>query len=421
MRICIFEDRNVRNLEPLALTRPAFDLRCGALTLLQRQRCHFGAGEVGALVRPLLHEYAAALHPELAVNSQPWLKGVQVLVNARWLPNGEPFRPVRAAHVGVVGDQVAYVAGPPEELSECPPAEVADFVEDCTRTLPRRDAGGWMIDFPWDLVEHNGTALEWDYEQRKGRGTEAHGAYVVGPRERLIVEAGARIDPLVVADTTKGPVIIERGAVVHSFTTLEGPCFIGADSWLLGAKIRGSTVGPVCRVGGEVEASILHGYSNKAHDGFLGHSYLGEWVNFGAGTQTSDLRNDYGPVSVVLGGHKVNSGLTKVGSFVGDHTKTGLNTLLNTGTVVGPFCHLLASSSYVPKVVPAFCSFWHGQLQDRADFRQLFTTAATVMRRRDREWTASHADFFLALYDTTAAYRRQLLWEGEKRRLRRSV
>src|SRR5262249_58650349 len=108
MRICILEDQTVRNLEPLALTRPAFDLRCGALTLLERQRRHFGAGEVGALVRPLLHEYTAALHPELAVNSPPWLqKEVPVLVNARWLPNGEPFRAARGAHVGLVGDQVA--------------------------------------------------------------------------------------------------------------------------------------------------------------------------------------------------------------------------------------------------------------------------------------------------------------------------
>jgi UDP-N-acetylglucosamine diphosphorylase/glucosamine-1-phosphate N-acetyltransferase len=244
---------------------------------------------------------------------------------------------------------------------------------------------------------------------------------VIGPRERLIVEAGARVDPAVVVDTTHGPVLIDRGAVVQAFTFLEGPCFIGPETHVLGARIRGSTIGPVCRVGGEIEASIIQGYSNKAHDGYLGNSYLGEWVNFGAGTQVSNLRNDYASVSVTIAGQKVNTGLLKVGSFIGDHTKTGLNTLLNTGTVVGPFGHLLASSALLPRVIPAFCSYWHGQLQDRADFRQLFTTAATVMRRRNQEWTGSHADFYLSLYDATAAYRRQVLWENEQRRLRRIV
>ena len=100
-----------------------------------------------------------------------------------------------------------------------------------------------------------------------------------------------------VADTTGGPVVIDREAVVTAFTRLEGPCYIGPRTQVHGAKIRaGTTLGPDCRIGGEVEASIVQGHSNKYHDGFLGHAYLGEWVNLGAGTQNSDLRNDYGEV-----------------------------------------------------------------------------------------------------------------------------
>lgn len=420
MRICYYEDLNVRNLEPLALCRPAFDLWCGASSLLDRQRRFFGATEMGALVRPLIAEHCAVLHPEMSVNHQEWLKqGVQVLVNARWLPKGMPASSLQTAHVGMVGDQVAYVALPPMDLSECPPSEITDYVEDCRRSLPQLEAGGHLIEYPWDLVEHNGEALEQDFLLRRGTGVDAPHVAVVGSRERLVIHPAAQVDPMVVANTTKGPVLIDRGAVVHPFSLLEGPCYIGPESWVLGAKIRGGTIGPVCRVGGEIEASILQGYANKAHEGFLGHSYLGEWVNFGAGTQISDLRNDYGQVNFIIAGQKVNSGLIKAGSYIGDHTKTGLNTLLNTGTTVGPFCHLLASSSYTPKNVPAFCSFWHGQLQDRADFRQLFTTASIVMRRRNREWTANHADFYLALYDYTSTHRRQMLWENEQRRLRR--
>src|SRR5207245_10009051 len=131
---------------------------------------------------------------------------------------------------------------------------------------------------------------------------------------------------------------IDAEAVVHARTRLEGACYIGLGCHVLGATIRaGTSLGPACRVGGEVEASIVLGRSNKYHDGFLGHSYVGEWVNLGAGTHNSDLRNDYGEVTAVVRGERIRTGLGKVGCFLGDHVKTGLGTLLNTGSNVGCF------------------------------------------------------------------------------------
>ena len=431
MRIVVYEDLGVENLEPLALSRPAFDLRCGAASLLDRQRRYTAATAVSVVVRPFLAAFTALLHPELSVNGRGersalagrfedgLAAGTRLLVNARWLPPAGTVPPPRSPHIGLVGEQVAYVALPPEPLPDGSPAAVADYIEGCRQRLPVRAAGGRMIDYLWDLIEANAEALEQDYEDWKGHGVPSAAA-VVGPRERLVVKTGARLDPLVAIDTTAGPVLIDQGAVVRSFSVLEGPCYVGAGTQVLGARVRSSALGPCCKVGGEVEASIIHGYSNKAHDGFVGHSYVGEWVNLGAGTQISDLRNDYGPVTVPVAGRKVNTGLTKVGAFLGDHSKTGLGVLVNTGTAVGPVGHLLASGSLLPKEVPAFCSVWHGQLQDRADFRQLFTTAAAVLRRRGQEWTEQHADFFLALYERTAVYRRQVLRESEQRRLRRS-
>ena len=142
---------------------------------------------------------------------------------------------------------------------------------------------------------------------------------------------------MVVIDAEHGPVYIDEGAEIHPFTRIEGPCYVGKKSILLGAKCReGNSIGPMCRVGGEVEESIIHGYSNKYHDGFLGHAYVGEWVNLGALTTNSDLKNDYSSVSVMLDGHTpIDTGSTKVGSLIGDHTKTSIGTLLNTGAYVG--------------------------------------------------------------------------------------
>jgi UDP-N-acetylglucosamine diphosphorylase/glucosamine-1-phosphate N-acetyltransferase len=244
----------------------------------------------------------------------------------------------------------------------------------------------------------------------------------VGPAERLLLAEDAAVEPFVTADTRQGPVLIDRGAVVHSFTRLEGPCYLGPGSQIFGAKIRaGTTLGPQCRIGGEVEASIVQGFSNKYHDGFLGHSYIGEWVNLAAGTQTSDLRNDYDTIRVIVAGQKRSTGRTKIGSYIGDHTKTALGALLNTGSAFGAFTGLLPSGTLLPPVVPSFCQVNRGQLVEQWDLRKLFATAAAAMRRRGQQLTEAHKDLYYFLYEHTAGARRKAIRDGEMRRLRRSV
>jgi hypothetical protein len=191
---------------------------------------------------------------------------------------------------------------------------------------------------------------------------------------------------------------------------------------VLGAKLRaGTTLGPQCRVGGEVEASILHGHANKYHDGFLGHSYVGAWVNLGAGTHSSDLRNDYGEITVTVGGLPVRTGQTKVGCFLGDHVKTGLGTLLNTGTSVGAFGNLLPAGRYAPKYVPPFATSWKGALRETITLDQLQTTAQLAMARRGAELTEAHRALYTGLHMATADERRRVFRESEQRQLRRSA
>jgi UDP-N-acetylglucosamine diphosphorylase/glucosamine-1-phosphate N-acetyltransferase len=424
MRICLFEDHGVYNLEPLSLTRPAFDLLCGACSLRERQARAFAATEMGALVRPALTELCSEAHPGLPVNDRPWLlAGPAILVNSRWLPPAHPVADRQTPRVALVGEEVAYVILPSPGIHDGDPQMVEDSKEAWKDMLPRAEAGGAMVRYPWDLVEHNPQALREDLEWFRSR-LHAHwssGMGVIGTEEALVVHPEASVEPFVVADTRAGPVMIDRGAVIHSFSRLEGPCYVGPESWVVGAKVRGGTLGPKCRVGGEVESSILQGYCNKYHDGFLGHSYLGEWVNIAAGTQVSDLRNDYGPVRLTINGERVNSGLTKVGAFFGDHAKTGIGALLNTGTVAGAFSGLLPDGSLLPHVIPSFCTYGRGQLQESWDLKQLFATAATMMRRRGRELTEAYRDRVFNLYEETAGFRRQVIRDSELKRLRRSV
>jgi UDP-N-acetylglucosamine diphosphorylase/glucosamine-1-phosphate N-acetyltransferase len=410
MRICLFEDRRAADLYPLTLTRPASDLLCGLTTLGQKQSRYFGAEAAGHLCRPALAEWLRASGAGARVNDPAWLRSAPtLLVNARWLPphadrlsprallSGGPF-------IGMAGGEVAFAFLDARRLQALSPATVDDCLADWSQTLPRREVGGTVVRRAWELIDANGDEIARDFEANCDPaevGCPPSGLALVGPADRLFVHPTARIEPHAVADTTRGPVVIGAGAVVSAFTRLEGPCAIGPFSQLLCAKVRaGTTVGPHCRIGGEVECSVILGYSNKYHDGFLGHSYVGEWVNLAAGTSTGDLRCDYGPVRVPLDGAEVSTGLTKLGSLIGDHAKTGLGVLLNCGTVLGVFAQVMPTGTFAPRAVPSFHRAGPDGLKE-LDASRLMETADVVMRRRGRELTRPQEAVYRALTNAT--------------------
>jgi UDP-N-acetylglucosamine diphosphorylase/glucosamine-1-phosphate N-acetyltransferase len=410
MRIGLFEDAGVAGLDPLTFGRAAFDLYCGLTTLAGKQGRFFGRPAEGLLVRPLLAAVVRLQHPAARVNDPAWLTaGPVVLVNGRWLPpphRADPTTRATGPHVALVGGEVAYAVLEPAHLAALRPEAPAESLAAWANDLPQRDAGGRLIAHPWELVEANGEQIVRDFTDLNlgdQAGWRPATLAMTGPAERLFIDRTARIDPLVVADTTGGPIVIDREAVVSAFSRLEGPCYVGPGTQVKAAQVHaGTTLGPECRIGGEVESSIVQGYTNKAHDGFLGHSYLGEWVNFGAGTHTSDLRLDYGPVSVPgPGGLPVPTGLRKVGGFVGDHVKTGLNTLLNTGSRVGAFSQILPTGRLAPRHVPPFVRCVDGALRE-ADLETLFATAAVAMARRGCEFTDAHRALFRTLREQAA-------------------
>jgi len=413
VNIIIHEDAALSRLGPLAQTRPVFELRCGSLSLAARQARCLDAARVRTLVRPELE----GLHPP-----GPDGDGEVMVVNGRWLAPPALAGGVDEPCVGTAGGEVAWVRVPRGEAEGLTAASLPWKLSRWRETLPHRPAGGVMIEYPWDLVENNGRVLEEDerhwHTHRDARPVD--GMCVQGPASRLLIDPAANVEAMVFIDTTNGPVMIDAGAVVKAFTRLEGPCYIGPGTHVNGGRVAGSSVGAHCRVGGEVEASIVHGHSNKAHDGFLGHSYVGEWVNLGAGTQTSDLRNDYGKVVMTVSGQKVETGRLKVGSFIGDHTKSSIGTLLNTGSVLGPFAMLVDAGGLLPRNVPAYSLVKGGVVTERTDLREMFATARTMMARRGAEWTDAHADFFLDLYERTSGERQRLVRDSE-RRLKRVV
>jgi UDP-N-acetylglucosamine diphosphorylase/glucosamine-1-phosphate N-acetyltransferase len=424
MRVCLFEDRGAVDLEPLSLTRPVFDLLCGPAPLADQQVRAFPGAEVGLVVRPELAEVVRRERPGVPVNDPDWLRaGPVVLVNGRWLPP-LPTLPhdLAAPCLGLTGGAVAFAVVEPCHLPAGPTPDFDDVFDRLYVTLPHVPAGGQMVRYLWDLVAQNPSRLCAAVAGGAPAGGRPEGATLIGPAERLRIDPTACVEPLVAFDTTRGPVTVAARAVVQALTRLEGPCHVGPGTQVLGARLRGgTTLGPHCRVGGEIECSILQGHSNKYHDGFLGHSYVGSWVNFGAGSQASDLRNDYGDVAVTVRGAAVATGQTKVGCFVGDHAKIGLGCLLNTGTHVGAFAQMLPAGRLLPRCVPSFCGTAFDRLVGREDVDALLATAAKVMARRGRELTPAHAALYRGLYARTADERRRVVGEAERRRLQRSA
>ena len=324
MRLCLVEDQAVSDLEPLTLTRPVFDLRLGAQTLGTKLARAFrsapGPTRRGALIRPHLAPLCRLRDPGLAVNDRTWLARAPVLVaNARWVPPAELLPPdPDPPWVGTCDGRPACAAVGPDRAAALEWGGIDAWFDAVAARARGVDLGGEWIAHPRDLVAKNADHLARDAAPAGAAGRRRRHrphAAVVGPADRLALHDTARIDPYTVFDTTGGPITIAAGVVVLPFTRVEGPCSIGRDTQLFGAHPRGGvTLGPGCRIGGEVEASIVHGSTNKYHDGFLGHAYVGQWVNLGAITSNSDLRNDYGEVAVPLGGDPIPTGRAKVGS-----------------------------------------------------------------------------------------------------------
>jgi UDP-N-acetylglucosamine diphosphorylase/glucosamine-1-phosphate N-acetyltransferase len=424
MHICIYEDR-AKLFEPICLTRPVFDLRCGLTTLAEKQLRHFAARDWGVIVRAELEELYRLEHPGLPVNdAAAHVSSGVILVNGRWLPPVGAFSVPKSSCVAMVGDEVAYIVLRKCDVAAFSHQELPAILHRCLETLPVRRAGGRLLRYLWDVVDANADELRRDFTWLDPvlDGAYRSSPVVAGLPGQMWIAPSAKVEPMVLADTTQGPIVIDEGAVVCAFTRLEGPCYIGPHSQVFGAKIRaGTTLGPHCRVGGEVEASIIQGHSNKYHDGFLGHCYVGEWVNLGAGTNNSDLRNDYGEIMMTLHGLPIRTGLNKVGCFLGDHVKTGLGTLLNTGTNVGAFCGLLPAGRFAPKYLPSFTAWWNGSLREAFTFDQLMTTARIAMKRRGVELTDAHEALYAWLLDDSAEERRRVLRESEQKALRRSA
>jgi UDP-N-acetylglucosamine diphosphorylase/glucosamine-1-phosphate N-acetyltransferase len=232
-------------------------------------------------------------------------------------------------------------------------------------------------------------------------GVRRHKSAVLAGRSLITMGKGTEIGPGAIIDAAAGPVYIGRNVRIMPGAVLEGPCAVGDNSVVrIHAKIyAGTSIGPFCKVGGEIEGSVLHSHANKQHDGFLGDSYLGMWVNLGAGTTNSNLKNTYGTIRMDVNGTSVDTGRMFVGMFAGDHARAGINSTINTGTIIGPSANIFGGG-LPPKFVPSFA--WGGAAGFVTyDPDKALAVAATVMGRRNVACTPAYQALFRHVFALT--------------------
>jgi UDP-N-acetylglucosamine diphosphorylase/glucosamine-1-phosphate N-acetyltransferase len=377
----LYDDARARSFEPFARTRPACELRAGAEIVRRRWEHALDAEAAGFVGAPHLAHFEELDAPPAALGELP---AGAVLANSRCVPALER---VDESPSGVwwCDERVAAVrlAGP------LPVAELHDgavSLDAVARAAPhgaaRSAVRGWWVDEVWHYLRDLNAHLADDIPRLASeldRGPVPGHVATVGTHG-IHVERGATIEPYVVLDASAGPILVRRGAVVQSFTRLAGPCYVGEDTTIVGDRVGGCSIGEVCKVRGEISASIVLGHTNKGHDGFVGHSYLGRWVNLGAGTTTSNLKNTYGTVALWTPEGVRDTGMQFLGTLFGDHAKTGIGLRLTTGTVVGAGANIYGSSM-PPKAVPPF-AWGDGAPYATSDLDKFLLVAERAMSRR---------------------------------------
>ena len=417
MKICIFEDRDYDELYPLTYLRATFELKCGHTSLLKKIKRKFETHTFCYFVREHLVPTLKARMQNEPVNDLDTLQDDLLIVNGKCLVTAaDDLQEEGPEEVGISGGTLAYARVKADTVQKYLKDDFFGFLESMKANMKNKNVSLRLMSFPWDLISSNGDAIKDDFDMLPQKGISgkfASQAVIYGDADRIYVAEGAEIHPFVVLDTSGGPVVIDERAVVYPFSRIEGPACIGKDSQIFGAKVRENTaIGPACRVGGEVEESIMHGYSNKFHDGFLGHSYICEWVNLGALTTNSDIKNDYSQVQVYVKGELTDTNQLKVGCFVGDHTKTSIGSFLNTGSVFGVMSNIMSSGGVLPKFIPSFCWFANNKVLKGYGFRMFIKTAEAAVSRRDKKLTENDIRLLEHTYKLVKPERDALIKKG---------
>ena len=405
MHICIYEDSGCNNLLPMTYVRPVYDLFCGMVSLQEKLIRNFPQASITLHTRSVLEKVVRDRYPDCLVNEFPAGLEEILFINGRSLLNSK-------TELNKLGKNQSFIINDTVVAARLSGAELTIPIEtvqngitiDLDETaIERQKVDGILVEYIWDLIQANGDQIRSDFTFAiQGRGDAVIDDGTIINDENVFIDKTAKIMPQVVVDGSNGPVFIDRNAVIQPHVYIQGPAYIGPSVLIkAGAQIySGSSIAEGCKIGGEVNNSIILPWSNKAHNGFLGSSYVGSWVNIGAGTNNSNLKNNYGAVKVTVNGKVIDTGLQFMGLIMGDHSKCGINTTLNTGTNVGINCNLYGSAMH-KRHISSFT--WGSAAEDYITYKldKALAVNKTVMSRRKKHLSKYEEELLRNIFQLT--------------------
>jgi UDP-N-acetylglucosamine diphosphorylase / glucose-1-phosphate thymidylyltransferase / UDP-N-acetylgalactosamine diphosphorylase / glucosamine-1-phosphate N-acetyltransferase / galactosamine-1-phosphate N-acetyltransferase len=397
MHVVIFEGSHWRTFAPFSLSRPVFSLPCGAGTLLEKQIRATQPTRVTLWVRPELEDYCRRnIIPHLPCpgevnkpldNERALVMSGRTLHLSQYNHGDDESVVLDEAEDGTKLTRIALVRSP--GLS---PDDILNRTDRWLRLkdLPASPGQSRLPEYVWDLIKWNEEAIVADSIAM----TEASEPLPTGPyhaveESNISLGKNVHLGPGCVLDASKGPIVLAENVNIGANSVIQGPVYLGPHTQITPLSLirAGTSMGPMCKLGGEVSNAVILGFTNKPHDGFLGDSYLGEWVNLGAGSTTSNLKNTYGEVAMPVDGREVKTGRRFMGSLIGDHTKCAIGTTLMTGSYVGFGC-MVGTSHYPPRFIPSF-TFLTDRGPEPYRMEKLVEMAKYVFIRRERVFNES--------------------------------
>jgi UDP-N-acetylglucosamine diphosphorylase/glucosamine-1-phosphate N-acetyltransferase len=445
--LCIFEDDRYPHFLPISLNKPVFELMLGTQTIMERIVSEINPSSLVLVCREYLQGVAGCLSGEtefdISINELPddeilfingrlltyedeltaFVEGIAAgtLVHKNGIPviarlgkesaasffeflkkalSNESVDRLFVSFKGLNGEVSGQDEPAREELIAIKEKGLREWASESGVKI--EETGAKLLSYYWQLIGENDKCIVDDFQKIPLRGSAPESALFKGVdlinEEDIIIGADVEVRSGTVLDASGGPVIIADGASIEPNSIIYGPCYIGEGTIVRGgAKIgKGTSIGRFCRIGGEVAESIIASFTNKQHEGFLGHSYIGSWVNIGAGSCNSDLKNNYGKIRAWNSGKIRETGKRFLGLIAGDHAKIAINTRMNTGSVAG-FCSNVMTVGFPPKFIPSFT--WQAEPEMIVyELDKAVRTAEIMMDRRNQEFTSEISELFKALY-----------------------
>lgn len=391
MNVILFDqEQSWKNLLPLTYTRPVSEIRIGILTI--KEKWDLELNTVSSYLTKSYLNHKFPLKEE--TNS--------LFINGSLCPNTSlrnEIKKLKPQQVLLKNNVILALVGTSKDLNAIHAIEKIEFSGEVL-----------AVKNVWDIFQKNGDALKLDFElltKNKKSQALSNSVTVIGDKNLVFLEEGAKAEACIL-NTTAGPIYLAKDAEIMEGSVVRGPFALGEHSALkLSTKVYGpTTIGPHCKVGGEVNNSVIFGYTNKAHDGFLGNSVIAEWCNLGADTNNSNLKNNYGNVKLFnyAQSKMVDSGLQFCGLIMGDHSKSGINTMFNTGTVVGVAANIYGGG-FPDTHIPSFS--WGGSEGfEIYRLEKLFETAEKVFERRSLKFNTTEKEILTSVFNLTKEFRR---------------